>query len=78
LAPGCGFLLPLYATAVDVHMHDVTSDATGAVDVPILDPILGRERNPETVAELRARRTRAFVGTVARSLVGEHRPEHLF
>jgi hypothetical protein len=61
-----------------VQLHHVISDITGAIGLAILDAILGGERNPKTLAKLRDRRIKASAETVAKSLVGDYRAEHLF
>ena len=63
---------------MNVQLHHVMSDLTGATGLAILDTILAGERNPETMAKLRDRRIRASAQTVAKSLVGVYRPESLF
>jgi transposase len=63
---------------MNVQLHHVISDITGPTGLAILDAILGGERNPEMLAQLRDRRIRASAETVAKSLVGDYRPEHLF
>jgi transposase len=63
---------------MNVQLHHVISDITGATGLAILDAILGGERNPETLAKLRDRRIKASAETVSKSLVGDYRPEHLF
>jgi transposase len=63
---------------MNVQLHHVISDLTGATGLAILDTILAGERNPETLAKLRDRRIRACAQTVAKSLVGDYRPEPLF
>ena len=44
----------------------------------IMDAILAGERNPRKLAELRDPRIRADPATIAKSLVGDYRREHLF
>jgi len=53
-------------------------DITGATGLAILDAILGGERSPKALAKLRDRHIKASAETVAKSLVGDYRPEHLF
>lgn len=63
---------------MNVQLHHVISDITGATGLAILDAILGGERNPKALAKLRDRHIQASAETVAKSLVGDYRPEHLF
>lgn len=63
---------------MNVQLHHVISDITGATGLAILDAILGGERNPKALAKLRDRRIKASAETVAKWLVGDYRPEHLF
>jgi transposase len=63
---------------MNVQLHHVISDIPGATGLAILDAIPAGERNPETLAKLRDRRIKASAETVAKSLVGDYRPEHLF
>jgi transposase len=44
----------------------------------ILDAILAGERNPVELAKLRNGRIKASEATIAKSLVGDYRREHLF
>ena len=54
------------------------SDITGVTGLAILVAILKGERNPHTLAALRDRRIKASEDTVAKSLIGDYRREHLF
>jgi len=55
---------------MNVQLHHVISDITGATGLAILDAILGGERNPNALAKLRDRHIKASAETVAKSLVG--------
>jgi transposase len=44
----------------------------------ILDAILAGQRDPQQLAQLRDRRVKASADTIAKSLVGDYRAEHLF
>jgi hypothetical protein len=63
---------------MNVQLHHVISDITGATGLAVLDAILRGERNPKALAKLRDRRIKASAETVSKSLVGDYRPEHLF
>jgi transposase len=54
------------------------SDITGTTGLAIIDAILSGERDPEKLAQLRDPRIRATSETIAKSLVGDYRREHLF
>jgi len=56
----------------------VISDLSGTTGMAILDAILGGERNPLKLAQLRDPRIKASAETIAKSLVGDYRREHLF
>ncbi len=43
-----------------------------------MDAILDGERNPQVLAKLRNGRIQASEEVIAKSLVGDYRPEHLF
>ena len=53
-------------------------DITGKTGMDIIEAIAGGERNPRTLARLRDRRTRADEATIAKSLQGHWREEHIF
>ena len=63
---------------MNLQLHHVISDITGVTGLTILDAILAGERNPHTLAALRDRRIKASADTMAKSLVGDYRREHLF
>jgi transposase len=63
---------------MNLQIHHVLSDITGVSGLAILDAVLAGERDPMRLAQL----CHAFVKTpheiVAKALVGDYRPEHLF
>ncbi|MGA2922369.1 MAG: IS110 family transposase [Candidatus Sulfotelmatobacter sp.] len=63
---------------MNLQLHHVISDITGMTGIAILEAILAGERNPHTLAALRDRRIKAGADTIAKSLVGDYRREHLF
>lgn len=63
---------------MNLHLHHVISDITGKTGMAILDAILQGQRDPQRLAELRDSRIQATPETVAKSLVGDYRPEHIF
>lgn len=63
---------------MNLQLHHVISDLSGTTGTAILDAILAGERNPKKLARLRDRRVKATEATIAKSLVGDYRREHLF
>lgn len=65
-------------TQMNVQLDNVVSDLSGKTGLAILRAIVAGERDPQRLAQLRDRRLRADEATVARSLYGNWREEHLF
>lgn len=65
-------------TQMNLQIHNVISDITGATGMAIIDAILAGERNPKKLAELKDRRIKATKQTIVKSLTGDYRREHLF
>ena len=63
---------------MNLQLHHVISDITGQTGLAIVDAILEGERNPQVLAKLRNGRIQASAEVIAKSLVGDYRPEHLF
>ena len=63
---------------MNLQLHHVISDITGATGLAIVDSILEGERDPEKLAELRNRQIKASRETIIESLIGDYRAEHLF
>ena len=63
---------------MNLQIHHVISDITGLTGLAIIDAVLDGERNPHVLAKLRDWRIRASEETIAKSLVGDYRSEHLF
>jgi len=63
---------------MNLQLHHVINDITGLTGLTIIKAILAGERNPHTLAALRDRRVKATEDTIAKSLVGDYRREHLF
>ena len=63
---------------MNLQLHHVISDLTGATGLAIVDAVLAGERDVHKLADLRNVRIRASRETIAKSLVGDYRPEHLF
>lgn len=63
---------------MNLQLHHVISDITGATGLAILDAIIKGERDVEALAKLRDRRIKAPADVIAKSLIGDYHPEHLF
>jgi transposase len=63
---------------MNLQVHHVISDIVGQTGLAIIDAILDGERDPLTLAKLRNERIKASEEVIAKSLVGDYRPEHLF
>ncbi len=63
---------------MNLQLHHVISDVTGQTGLAIVEAILAGERNPYVLAKLRNDRIKASEAVIAKSLVGDYRPEHLF
>lgn len=65
-------------TQMNVQIHNVISDIVGVTGLAILDAVLAGERDGQKLAALKDRRIQASRDTIARSLRGDWRAEHLF
>ena len=65
-------------TQMNVKLQHVISDVTGKTGTQIIEAIVKGERDPGKLAQLRDRRTRADEATIAKSLQGHWREEHIF
>jgi transposase len=63
---------------MNLQLHHVISDITGTTGLAIVDAILDGNRDSAKLAELCDPRIRASHETIAKSLVGDYRHEHLF
>ena len=63
---------------MNLQLHHVISDITGQTGLAIVDSILAGERDPFVLAKLRNDRIKASEEVIAKSLVGDYRPEHIF
>lgn len=63
---------------MNVQLHQVLSDITGASGMRIIEAILQGERDPQKLAALADRRVRASRDTIAKALRGDYRCEHMF
>ncbi|MEI7844136.1 MAG: IS110 family transposase, partial [Gallionellaceae bacterium] len=65
-------------TQMNLQLTNVVGDITGKTGMLIIRAILGGERNPLALAGMRDRRCKNSEETIARSLHGNFREEHLF
>jgi transposase len=65
-------------TQMNVQLHHVITDLTGSTGQAILQALLAGERDPVALAQLADPRIQASTETLAKSLRGDWRPEHLF
>ena len=65
-------------TQMNVKLQHVIRDITGKTGMDIIEAIVGGERNPRTLARLRDHRIKADEKTIAKSLQGHWREEHIF
>jgi transposase len=65
-------------TQMNVQLHHVISDITGTTGTAIVKDILSGCRHPQQLARHRDPRIKADEATIAKSLEGNWRPEHLF
>jgi hypothetical protein len=63
---------------MNLQLANVVSDITGRTGMRIIKAILSGERDPQVLAGLRDQRCKNSEETIARSLHGNFRPEHLF
>lgn len=63
---------------MNLQLHHVVSDITGATGMKIIRAILKGERAPSVLAEFRDVRCKASVETICEALTGNYRPEHVF
>jgi len=63
---------------MNLLLHNVVSDITGVTGMRIIKAILDGERNTAVLAGMRDRRCKNSIETIAKSLEGNYRPEHLF
>jgi transposase len=63
---------------MNLQLHHVVSDITGATGMKIIRSILDGERTPSVLAEFRDVRCKSSAETIAEALTGNYRPEHVF
>jgi len=65
-------------TQMNLLLHNVVSDLTGVTGMRIIKALLAGERDPQVLAGMRDQRCKNSIATIAKSLEGNYRPEHLF
>ncbi len=65
-------------TQMNLHLHNVISDITGATGIAIIRRIVAGDADPKSLAALRDERCRSSVEIIEASLEGNYRKEHIF
>jgi transposase len=65
-------------TEMNLQLHHVVANITGATGLRIIRAILAGERDPEALACLRHYICHSSAETIAKALTGSYRAEHLF
>jgi transposase len=63
---------------MNLQLHHVVSDITGATGMRIIRAFVAGERDPVRLAALRDQRCKASAETIRQALVGNDREEHIF
>ncbi|MGY4302153.1 transposase [Bradyrhizobium sp. i1.4.4] len=63
---------------MNLQLHHVVSDITGATGMRIIRAIVGGQRNPDVLATYRDVRCHSSTETIRAALVGNDREEHVF
>ena len=63
---------------MNLQLHHVVSDITGATGMRIIRAIVDGERDPDVLAAFRDIRCKSSVETIKAALVGNYRDEHVF
>jgi len=65
-------------TLMNLQLHHVVSDVTGATGLRIVRAILAGERDPKVLAKMRDIRCKSGIETIEAALIGNYQPEHVF
>lgn len=65
-------------THMNIQLHHVVADITGATGMNIIRAIVDGERSPVVLATMRDVRCKSDIATIQNSLVGNYQPEHVF
>jgi hypothetical protein len=63
---------------MNLQLHHVVSDVTGVTGMKIVRAIVGGQRDPQVLANMRDVRCKASLETICAALVGNYQPEHVF
>ncbi len=63
---------------MNLLLHNVVSDITGVTGMKIINAIIAGERDPKVLSRHRDQRCHSSATTIAKSLLGNYREEHLF
>src|SRR6266542_1319216 len=63
---------------MNLLLHNVVSDITGLTGMKIIKAIIAGQRDAKVLAKHRTYRCQSSAATIAKSLVGNYREEHLF
>ena len=77
-AATCVHRLHKALTQMNLQLQHVIADVTGVTGLAILEAILAGERDPVALAQRKDHRIQASTDTIAKSLRGDWRAEHLF
>lgn len=64
-------------THMNLQLHHVVADVTGATGLGIIRAIVGGQHDPQVLANLRDRRCKASAEEIQSALQGNYQPEHL-
>lgn len=65
-------------TFMNLQLHHVVADITGATGMRIIRAIVSGERDPDALAKLRDRHCRSTLETIRAALVGNYQRQHVF
>lgn len=65
-------------TFMNIQLHHVVTDITGATGMKIIHAIVGGERDPNVLAKMRDRNCKSSLETIRAALMGNYQPEHIF
>jgi transposase len=65
-------------TQMNLQLANVVADITGDTGMRIIRAILGGERDPQRLAQMRDYRTKNDEATIAKALQGNYEPQHVF
>lgn len=63
---------------MNLQLHHVVSDITGATGMRIIRALVDGQRDPDALASFRDVRCYSSIETIRAALIGNNRPEHIF